>query len=97
MGVVGGAVQGVDYPAGVALTLLLPALLGKQPVVREGLPQDLPNLPLGLFVGLGDEVRLPLVLDPVLPAEAVSQHLAGCLRCRDRHLKLPRQVFSFLP
>jgi hypothetical protein len=89
--VIGGAVQGVDYPTGLALAIRFPTFFGQHPVVREGLPEDLLDLPLGLFVGLGDEVRLPLVADLVSPTEAAPQHLAGAAV---EHVELRVQIFD---
>src|SRR5919199_6467179 len=96
MGVVGGAVQGIDDPAGVSLALDLATLFGEHPVVREGLLEYLLDRLLGVLVSLRYQVYFSFEFDLLVLSKAVSQHLSGRLRRRDRRLQLPRQV-SILP
>jgi hypothetical protein len=74
VGVVGGAVQGIDDPARpfFAPALGPTALLAQHAVCRESPQEDLPDHPLGSLVDLGDEVHLSLEPDGLFPAEVLA-------------------------
>jgi len=86
VGVIGGTVQGVDDPAGIALSQAPPTLLGQHAVTRESPAEHLPDHSLCSLVHLCNEVHLPFVLHSLFSAEAAPQYLARGLGRRNRYL-----------
>src|SRR5215218_4230640 len=93
VGVVGGAVQGIDDPTGILLAPPLATLLRQHSVGGEGAEKDLSYRSLCLLVHLRDELR-PLVPDGVPQAEAFAQHLARFPRRRECRLEFVSQVLD---
>src|SRR5919112_107857 len=97
VGVVRGAVEGVDDPTGIVLACALATLLGEHAVRRIGSKQRLSDDLLGPFVRLGDDIHLALVPHAVVRPETLTQHLARPPRRLERCFQLFCQDRLLLP
>ena len=81
MGKIGRAIKRINYPAMAPIALLSAALFRHDSVLGEVGSQPADNRLLGAPIGLGNQIRLPLVADLCRAIELAKQDATGfCCR-----------------